>query len=90
MNKNYIFNNIYNNIKLENGNFEDEIDLHYIIIKFLSGYEKVLEIGGNIGKTSLIIAYLLNKKNNNNFLSLEMNLFYANQLINNIKYVLIH
>lgn len=40
---------------------------------------KVLEIGGNIGMNSLVIASILN--NDNNFVTLECNVNIANQLI---------
>ena len=43
----------------------------------------MLEIGGNIGRNSLIIAYILNKKNNNNFVTLESDLSISKQLIEN-------
>jgi FkbM family methyltransferase len=42
-----------------------------MIVKYLTGTEKVLEIGGNLGLTSLIIAYILNTRSNCQFVSLE-------------------
>jgi FkbM family methyltransferase len=47
---------------------------------FINGTENVLEIGSNIGRNSLIIAYKLNKNNNNNFVSMECNPDIAKQL----------
>jgi FkbM family methyltransferase len=52
-------------------------------VRYLTGNEKVLEIGGNIGRNSLIIASILNSNNNNNFISLESDTEIANQLLHN-------
>jgi predicted O-methyltransferase YrrM len=46
----------------------------------LSGSEKVLEIGSNIGRNSLIIASIID---NNNFLTLESDTTIFNQLNEN-------
>ena len=58
-------------------------------VRFLTGNEKVLEIGGNIGRNSLIIASIL--QDNNNFVTLESDVNIAKQLtenrdINNFKF----
>ena len=42
-----------------------------------------MEIGGNIGRNSLIIAYILNKNNNNDFVVLESDFNIYNQLVEN-------
>jgi len=61
-------------------------------ITYLTGNEKVLEIGGNIGRNSLIIGHILSGKNNNkNFVVLETDPMIANQLkenrdLNNMKF----
>lgn len=52
-------------------------------IRYLTGNEKVLEIGGNIGRNSLIIASILNNNNNNNFVTLESDGNISKQLIEN-------
>jgi bifunctional polynucleotide phosphatase/kinase len=49
-----------------------------MVVKYLTGNEKVLEIGGNIGRNSLIIAYILG--NRNNFVTLECDENIAKQL----------
>ena len=49
-------------------------------VRYLTGSEKVLEIGGNIGRNSLIIGSIIN---NNNFVTLESDTNIANQLIEN-------
>ena len=58
-------------LKLEHGTFYDEYPEQLMAVKYIKGHEKVLELGGNIGRNSLIIGYLLNKCNNNNFVTLE-------------------
>lgn len=74
---------IHKELKIEYGNFSEEIPEQLLISKYLKGNEKVLELGSNIGRSSLVIAYLLNKNNNNNFLTLEPNIIFFNQLKHN-------
>ena len=71
--KNYfnILKNIHKKLKIEYGTFNDEFPEQLMATSNLKGSEKVLEIGANIGRNSLIIAHILNKHNNNNFVSLE-------------------
>jgi FkbM family methyltransferase len=47
---------------------------------YLTGNEKILEIGGNIGRNSLVIASILNT---NNFVSLECDVTISQQLTEN-------
>ena len=74
---------IHTNLILKYGNFNEEVPEQKMAIRYLTGNEKVLEIGGNIGRNSLIIGYILNKNNNNNLVTLESNLDIARQLIEN-------
>jgi FkbM family methyltransferase len=62
---------IHNVLKLDYGSFSEEYPEQIMATKFLKGNEKVLEIGGNIGRNSLVIAHILNSNGNNNFVSLE-------------------
>ena len=62
---------IHNQLKIKYGSFDDELNEQRMAITYLTGHEKVLEIGGNIGRNSLLIAYILNQKNNYDFVSLE-------------------
>ena len=62
---------IHNKLKIEFGSFNDEFPEQIMTAMYLTGNEKVLEIGGNIGRNSLVIASILNEKGNNNFVSLE-------------------
>jgi FkbM family methyltransferase len=73
-------NNIHSNLKLEFGSFRDEYPEQLMSVRYLKGHEKVLEIGGNIGRNSLIIASIIN---NNNFVSLECDTEISKQLIEN-------
>ena len=75
--------NIHRNLKLDFGSFNDEFPEQMMSTRYLTGNEKVLEIGGNIGRNSLVIAYILNKKGNNNFVSLECDENIAKQLQHN-------
>jgi FkbM family methyltransferase len=72
---------LHKNLKLDFGNFSEEFPEQMMVIRYLKGDEKVLEIGGNIGRNSLIIASILN--NNNNFVSLECDYNIFNQLKHN-------
>ena len=66
-----MLHSIQQQLTLEHGTFYDEYPEQLMATKYIKGDEKVLELGGNIGRNSLIIGYLLNKCNNNNFVTLE-------------------
>jgi len=55
---------LQHSLNIKYGNFIEEYDEQLLSIKHLTGNEKVLEIGGNIGRNSLIIASLLNDDSN--------------------------
>ena len=74
---------IQSSLKLDFGNFIDEFPEQMMAVRYLTGNEKVLEIGGNIGRNSLIIASILNSNNNTNFVCLESDTEIANQLLHN-------
>ena len=74
---------LHKNLKLDFGSFLDEFPEQMMAVRYLKGDEKVLEIGGNIGRNSLIIASILNNNNNNNFVSLECDFDISNQLKHN-------
>jgi FkbM family methyltransferase len=63
--------NIHSNLKIGYGDFDDEYPEQLMSVRYLTGNEKVLEIGSNIGRNSLIIGHILSVKNNNNFVTLE-------------------
>ena len=62
---------IHKHLKIDFGSLEHEFPEQLMAVKYLTGDEKVLEIGGNIGRNSLVISYIMNKKNNNQLVSLE-------------------
>ena len=74
-------NDIHSKLKLNYGSMNDELPEQKMAVRYLTGNEKVLEIGGNIGRNSLVIASIL--ENNNNFVTLESNVEIAKQLIEN-------
>ena len=53
-----------------------------MVIRYLTGKEKVLEIGGNIGRNSMVIASIID---NNNFVSMESDTNIANELKENME-----
>jgi len=65
------FNNVQQKLKFHHsklqimhGSFHDEYPEQLLAVEFLKGEEKVLEIGGNIGRNSLIIASILSNQKN--------------------------
>jgi FkbM family methyltransferase len=74
--------NIHSKLNIKYGNFNQELPEQKMAVRYLTGKEKVLEIGGNIGRNSLIIASIL--ENNKNFVTLESNIDIANQLKENM------
>jgi len=74
---------IQSKLKLKYGSFHEELPEQKMSVRYLTGNEKVLEIGGNIGRNSLIIATILKKFNNTNFVTLESDFTIANQLTEN-------
>lgn len=75
--------NIHKNLILNFGSFKDEFPEQLMTVRYLKGDEKVLELGGNIGRNSLVIAYILNNNGNTNFVSLESDYNISKQLENN-------
>ncbi len=62
---------IHSKLKIKYGSFDEELNEQRMAISYLTGHEKILEIGGNIGRNSLLIAHILNENNNYDFVSLE-------------------
>ena len=73
--------NIHSNLKINYGSLNDELPEQKMVVRYLKGSEKVLEIGGNIGRNSLVIASIL--ENNNNFVTLESDINISKQLTSN-------
>ena len=72
---------IQSKIHLSYGSLLDELPEQKMVIRCLSGNEKVLEIGSNIGRNSLVIASIL--QNQNNFVTLESDSSISEKLIYN-------
>ena len=75
--------NIHSKLKINYGSFNEEYPEQMMATRYLTGNEKVLEIGGNIGRNTLVISYILSQQNNYNFVSLECDIGIANQLAEN-------
>lgn len=74
---------IQSKLTLKYGSFNEELPEQKMSVRYLSGNEKVLEIGGNIGRNTLIIASILKNNDNNNLVTLESDLSIATQLTEN-------
>jgi len=72
--------NLHRRLKLRNGKFRHELPEQKMAVTYLTGHEKVLEIGGNIGRNSLIIASFVGS---DNLVTLESDTNIASQLKNN-------
>ena len=51
--------NIHSKLTIRHGSLKDEYNEQRIAVRYLKGNEKVLEIGGNIGRNSLVIASII-------------------------------
>lgn len=74
-------NKIHKSLKIKHGSLNEEVPEQKMALRYLTGCEKVLEIGGNIGRNSLLIASILN--NSRNLVTLECDSNIANQLAEN-------
>lgn len=73
-------NGIHAKLQIKYGSLREEYPEQKMAIRYLTGDEKVLEIGGNIGRNSLVIASIIN---NDNFVTLECDTNIAKQLEEN-------
>jgi len=78
---NNMLKNIQSKLTLNYGTFNEELPEQKMSVLYLNGSEKVLEIGGNIGRNSLIIASILH--DNTNLVTLESDANIAKQLTEN-------
>ena len=81
--------NIHSKLKIKYGNLNEELPEQKMVVRYLTGNEKVLEIGGNIGRNSLVIASIL--KDSSKLVTLESDVGIAKQLtenrdLNNLKF----
>lgn len=73
---------IHNKLKIKYGSFKHELPEQKMAVRYLTGNEKVLEIGSNIGRNSLVIGYIL-ENNLDNFVTLECDENISQQLKEN-------
>jgi len=73
--------NIHSRLKFNHGSLNDELPEQKMVLRYFTGNEKVLEIGSNTGRNSLVIASVLSDVNN--FVTLESDTDIANQLREN-------
>ena len=68
-------NSIHGKINIRGGKIGGknnvQIPHQNMLVEYLTGNEKVLEVGGNIGRSALILAHILQEKRNNNLVSVE-------------------
>ena len=69
--------NIHKKLRITYGDIDDELPEQLMVAKYFNGTEKVLELGGNIGRNSLVIASLVD---NTNFVTLECDYETSQQL----------
>jgi FkbM family methyltransferase len=74
-------NHIHSKLTIKYGTLNEEFEEQKMAVKYLTGSEKVLEIGGNIGRNSLVISSIL--QDSSNLVTLECDVNIANQLIEN-------
>lgn len=82
-----------NKIKIIGGDFKEELIEQIIATKYINENDKVLEIGGNIGRNSMIIASLLNKTENLTVMETDPETFKMlkhNKEINNMNFKIIN
>ena len=72
---------IHSTLSINYGSLNEELPEQKMAIKYLQGNEKVLEIGGNIGRNSLVISRIL--QNPRDLVVLESDADIAKQLIEN-------
>lgn len=73
--------NVHSKLNITHGSLMDELPEQKMAVRYLTGNEKVLEIGGNIGRNSLVIASILQEASN--LVTLETSPDIANQLKEN-------
>jgi len=74
---------IHDKLNIKHGTFMEEDVEQKLAVSYITGNEKILEIGGNIGRVAMVVSYILNMYNNINFVSMECNTEIAGQLIEN-------
>ena len=63
--------NLHQSLQIRHGSLLEELNEQKMAVRYLTGNEKVLEIGGNIGRNSIVIGSILNRQNNSDYVVLE-------------------
>ena len=74
-------NIIHSNLKINYGTLNEELPEQKMVVRYLTKNDKVLEIGGNIGRNTLVIASIL--ENDKNLVTLESDNNISRQLLEN-------
>jgi FkbM family methyltransferase len=76
---------IHSNLVFKHGSLNEEIPEQKMVVRYLTGNEKVLEIGSNVGRNTLVIASVLSSKNTDtpNFVTVECDKYTAECLREN-------
>jgi FkbM family methyltransferase len=69
---------IHSKLNIKHGSLNDELPEQKMVVRYLTGNEKVLEIGGNIGRNTMVIASIVDE-----LVTLECDPTIANQLTEN-------
>ena len=83
---------IHNVLKIKHGTFKEELPEQRMAIRYFSGNEKILEIGGSIGRNAMVMNYIQKEKNNiGNLVTLESNplkisMLKENRELNNLNF----
>ncbi len=76
-------NAIHAKLDFRHGSMTEELPEQRMAVRFLKGHEKVLELGGNVGRNSCVIASILNANKNTDFVVMESMGDSANKLEEN-------
>ena len=62
---------IHSQLDLKYGSFSDEFPEQLMAVRYLTGNEKILELGANIGRNTLVMGHILAQKGNTDLVTLE-------------------
>jgi FkbM family methyltransferase len=74
---------IHSNLRMVHGSLEDELPEQRMAVQFLTGSETILEIGGNVGRSSVVLASLLGPERESNLVVLECDPESSEKLLEN-------
>lgn len=82
---------VHSQLTIRYGSMMQELNEQLMAIRYLRGTEKILELGGNIGRNSLLLSSIMKRRNNNDLVVLESDpntaiLLRENRDINNLQF----